>query len=378
MIITQTKGGYERKVVYKGFTYDFKLGGLHGCTESGVYESDEKRVIKSCDVASYYPNLAIRNRFYPEQFGEDFCDIYEEMYNTRVEAKKRGEMSISGGLKLSLTGSFGKSNDYYSPLYDPLYTMQTTINGQLSLMMLTEAYQDAGFQILMVNTDGVECLIDRSQEALYEEISQEWMDITNLVLEFSEYQKLVIRDINNYTSITTDEKIKPKGCFEIVKTQNGDIAYNKDWSMLCVPKALENYFFRGIPYQQSLRENKNIYDFCIGKRARNTSSKGVTKNWYFEARTIEGMDLVRQRLPKTIRYLITKKGVSLHKCYEASDGSKGDQFLEVHPNIGRTWRATLFNRYFDSENYDLHYEYYERECKKIIDSVSKNKQLRLL
>jgi DNA polymerase elongation subunit (family B) len=82
------------------------------------------------DVASYYPNLAIKNKFYPKHLSDKFCDIYEQVYNKRAKAKKKFKTSgdkvagvVNDGLKLALNGTYGKSNDRFSFFYDPSYTM---------------------------------------------------------------------------------------------------------------------------------------------------------------------------------------------------------------------------------------------------------------
>lgn len=49
--ITSTKGAIEKSIVYKNCKYDYGTGGIHGTTEKGIYKSDDKYIIKSCDVA---------------------------------------------------------------------------------------------------------------------------------------------------------------------------------------------------------------------------------------------------------------------------------------------------------------------------------------
>jgi hypothetical protein len=73
-------------------------------------------------------------------------------------------MVISDALKLSLNSCYGKSNDKYSFLYDPLYTMKTTINGQLMLTMLCESLVNSipDLTMLQVNTDGITVKIHRN------------------------------------------------------------------------------------------------------------------------------------------------------------------------------------------------------------------------
>lgn len=198
--ITTTYKPFEESVIYKGFKYDYGAGGLHGCIESGVYESDDLYVIYDIDVASYYPSLAIQNRFYPRHLGEDFIDVYEELFDTRMEAKKAGDYATNSGLKLALNGVYGKSNDQYSLFYDPMYTMQITINGQLFLSMLAERLVDEieGLQMLQVNTDGITIRIPRSQHHIghMQFLCESWENLTGLILEHAEYKSMVIRDVN--------------------------------------------------------------------------------------------------------------------------------------------------------------------------------------
>ena len=52
--------------VIDDFQYDFGTGGIHGSIESQVVRSDDTWAIIDQDVASYYPNMAISNRIYPE------------------------------------------------------------------------------------------------------------------------------------------------------------------------------------------------------------------------------------------------------------------------------------------------------------------------
>ena len=55
--------------------------------------------------ASYYPNMAIANRVYPEHLGESFCDSYEAFYKERGNyAKGTGE---NLAIKLGLNATYG-------------------------------------------------------------------------------------------------------------------------------------------------------------------------------------------------------------------------------------------------------------------------------
>lgn len=203
-IVVETKGAIEKSIIYKGFKYDFGLGGVHGVIKSGIYESNEGFIIKSFDVSSLYPSLSIQNRLFPEHLGEIFVDVYKSLVDRRLEAKKAKNMILSDAFKLSLNSCYGKSNDKFSFLYDPKFTMSITLGGQLSLVMLCEKLSNIpDSKMLMLNTDGGEILIPNNEHSInmFNNICNEWETITKLTLEFVDYQKLIIGDVNNYIGI---------------------------------------------------------------------------------------------------------------------------------------------------------------------------------
>ncbi len=186
-------------VVVDGLRYDFGTGGLHGCFPAGIYESDDEYVYEDRDVKSYYPNLAIRNRIYPEHLSDKFCDIYEEIYDQRqLYPKGSAENAM---FKLALNGSYGASNDQYSPLYDPKFTMAITIGGQLSLCMLAEKLIEKGAEIMMLNTDGLTFKVKRDNIVNTDEVCDNWCNITKLELENVFYSKMCVKDVNNYLMV---------------------------------------------------------------------------------------------------------------------------------------------------------------------------------
>ena len=197
-VVTETKGSIVESVVFNGFKYDYGTGGIHGCIKPGVYESDEIYVVIDADVASLYPSIAIVNRLFPEHLGEVFCDVYENgIVKPRLAAKKAGDMIMADGFKLSANSVYGKSNDKHSFLYDPIYTLKTTLNGQLMLSMLCEELNTKikDLTMLQVNTDGITVKIRREDLDIYYSICKKWEEYTNLMLEYVEYNKMVIRDV---------------------------------------------------------------------------------------------------------------------------------------------------------------------------------------
>ena len=118
-----TKGGFKYSVQYKGVKTDFGLGGVHGARTTGIYESDEEMVIMSSDVVSYYPNLAIRNKWAPAHLPKaEFCELYEWFFDERKKISKKDPKNYV--YKIILNSTYGLSNDANSFLYDPEFTMR--------------------------------------------------------------------------------------------------------------------------------------------------------------------------------------------------------------------------------------------------------------
>lgn len=362
--ITETKGAIEQSVIHKGFKYDYGTGGIHGCIESGVYESNDEYIIIDADVASLYPSLAITNNFFIEHLGQEFVDIYQEIINLRLKAKKEGNMVLSDGFKLAANSVYGKSNDINSFLYDPQFTMAITLNGQLLLSMLADWITDsiADLTILQINTDGITIRINRKAVDTYYKICKEWENKTKLTLEYVEYSKMIIGDVNNYLAVTTKSKIKNKGRFEVDKVVGSEPAYHKDNSFRIIPLALQEYFVNNIPIEDTIKNHTNIYDFCGRQK--------FTKDSYGQ---IHYLNLVNskeivEKQQKNVRYYISNKGANFIKYY-----SKGTS--EV---INSGYQVTIFNNYVEKpfKDYNINYKYYIKEAQKEINNIQKT-QLKL-
>jgi len=368
--ITETKGSLEYSVIYKGHKYDMGLGGEHGFHQRGVYESNDKYIIKSCDVASLHPNLPLVFGFYMKHLGPEFLEVYgDNIVKVRLaekaKPKKEQDKAIVDGYKEAANIPYGKSNDINSFLYDPLYTMKTTIASQVVISMLAERLADIpDSQVLMSNTDGLEIIIPREYESLYYQICKEWELETKLVLEFADYQKMWCRDINNYGCITTDGKIKNKGAFEVDKVIGGEPAYHKDNSFRIIPLALQEYFVNNTPIEQTIRNHTNIYDFC-GRQKFTKDSYGQIH--YLGYKDNQPCEIVEKQ-QKNVRYFISNRGANFMKYY-----SKGTS--EV---INSGYQVTIFNNYIEKpfDKYDINYKYYIKEAQKEINNIQTN-QLKL-
>tara|TARA_R100000951_G_scaffold43234_1_gene36361 strand:+ start:3329 stop:5323 length:1995 start_codon:yes stop_codon:yes gene_type:complete len=347
------KGSFKYKLDYKNVITHFGLGGAHGAASKGVYESDDDMIIMSSDVTSFYPNLAIKNKWSPGHFPtKEFCDQYEWFFEERKKIPKSNPMNYV--YKIILNSTFGLSNDVNSFFYDPELCMRITINGQLTLMMLYEQIMERipGAVPLLQNTDGVETLIPRSYVEEYMLICKEWEETTNLNLEHDEYQKLVLADVNNYigvnnyidVDITKWREVKQSQPHYLFKVENDKFSFapvklkgrfdfhnlqlHKNKSKLVIPKAIYQYFVNDVLPEEYLDKNKNILDYCIGGK-----SKG---DWKQVARSIQSGVLIEEDLQKINRYFISKAGVKITKVNK-NDGR------EIQLEAGR-WLQTVFNK----------------------------------
>ena len=155
----ELKGKLSFSVIYKGISLDYGVGGCHACIKSGVYEANDDIIILDIDADGLYPCLAIQQGLFPEHLGTEFLDIYAgEIVNVRLAEKKKPKKErdfvIVEGFKLAANGSYGKTNSEDSYLYDPLYTLKTTISGQIMISMWIEKLHKAinNLTILQVNT----------------------------------------------------------------------------------------------------------------------------------------------------------------------------------------------------------------------------------
>ena len=347
-----TKGSIKLSIPNKGVKLDYGLGGLHGAKESGLYEAEEGMTIMTSDVTSYYPNLAIRNKWSPAHIPkESFCELYEWFFEERKKIPKSDPRNYV--YKIILNSTYGLSNDKHSFLYDPQFTMQITVNGQLSLTMLCEMVMERipGATLLMLNTDGIEVMIPTEFIPQYMEICEEWEEMTMLNLEHDEYKKIILGDVNNYIAVTKKGEAKCKGRFVFE-----DLPLHKNKSSLIIPKALYNFFVLDIPPEQTLADNRNIFDYCIGKKI-----KGA---WAFKEISTNGGKYVEKPLQKTIRYYISKSGSKILKSHK-TDGRS------VRNEAGR-WLQTVFNVYEKRpwDEYDIDDQYYLQAIYKEIENIA--------
>lgn len=273
LIITKTKGAFSLAVTINGFTFHFGLGGIHGSVDRKAVRADELFTIWDIDVAALYPSIGIVNNLYPAHLGPRFTEVWAEIVAERKKYAKG--TSENAARKLAANGPYGDSNNDYSPLKDPQFTMTITINGQLLLCKLAEQLMKIPtLELIQINTDGITFKVYRGFEAQVSKVMKDWENWSRLVLEEARYSKMFIRDVNNYIAVTEPDKdghtkAKLKGAYWYPVKFPDDIskaspsAWYKDLGAPIVQKAAEAAMLHGIAPEHYIAMHTDPFDFML-------------------------------------------------------------------------------------------------------------------
>ena len=410
---------FKETIHFHNNVYSFMKGGLHTENKPEVFEANDEYEIIDWDVTSYYPAIIINNGRYPKHLGKEFLAGYRRMFERRLELKPLAKKDkrikgIVGALKLAVNSVYGKSSDMQNWIYDRSLTMFTTITGELSLMMLIEAYELKGIHVISANTDGVTIKIKKSDLGIMKSINQWWEAVTKYELENTDYQKIIFSTVNDYIAIKTDGEIKKKGDFLT------DFELHKNKSARIVPIALERYYVNDIPVADTIRNHTNIYDFCLRQKASkdfhyeghskvnssySISTKAdliehgwveygpdawIKKQWINERKPYEKMatsfqnaidstnaDLRNKQSNKTIynkliRYYVSNTGEKLLKVKNENSDSGAADVSQVEAG---EWVMKVCNhlpKNTDVATAGINYEYYIEKAERIVHKIATN------
>ena len=85
--------------------------------------------------------------------------MFVDLVNSRTSAKRKIKEDekykhISDGLKIAVNAGYGHSNFKYSFFYDPVFTYNVTVKGQLFIIKLADMLLNGGANVISMNTDG--------------------------------------------------------------------------------------------------------------------------------------------------------------------------------------------------------------------------------
>jgi hypothetical protein len=275
--------------------YKIGIGGLHSREKSRTFKSDENNVLMNFDFESYYPNLIVKNRYFPKRFGVRFLSVYKKLLKKRLDAKSKVKMTleerlkiifdvINQSLKIVLNSSFGKYGSKWSKLFAPDLMLQVTITGQLILLMLIERLEKRGVTVVSANTDGIEVLVPKRLKKRMFRVVERIERITGQKMEWGEYVSLHSRDVNNYVAKYKDH-VKAKGVYSDRKfIPKGPL--DKNVQVPVCFKAVRDYIDTGADIEKTIRDMKDVREFTSSRRVDgggvwNGEYLGKVVRWYY-------------------------------------------------------------------------------------------------
>lgn len=276
----------NKAIDFEGAKYKLGIGGLHSQEKKQTVIAGDDYILAERDVASMYPNLILNERLYPEHLTSKFLDVYGGIVASRLKAKHENDKETSDSLKLVVNSSFGLFGSKYSILYSPDLLVQTTITGQLSLLMLIEQVTDIGATVVSANTDGVVIKCHRDLYEQLEDVCLNWEITTGLDLEETRYRALHSASVNNYAAITLDNKVKCKGAYGIK-------GLSKNPNCVISTKAVLDYLTDGVDIETTIMACTDPADFAVVRTVNGGAVDsfgnyiGKVIRWYY-AKGVDG------------------------------------------------------------------------------------------
>jgi len=334
----------------------YGIGGLHSVNENEMYDSNSEYKIMTSDVASLYPNLIINYRCirFPE-----VLQRYTSIKDERIIAKKARQKTKDTFFKLILNGVSGLLDQGHSWLYYPEGALRLRLIGQLVLTKAVELCILNNWQVVSVNTDGIEAIVPTKEVHKYQESFKEIEKQFNLEFEHEKYKFIYYKNVNNYIALTEKDKAKRKGLFKLLKDEEGkdEIPLGDSVNENVIAQALNNFFTKGIPIEETI-SNPDRFDLGI---YHYTCSKKISKDYsvYYDNQIVQNLN--RYYFSRPAAYLLKKKKSTAKKY-------KTNATFE-HINVGNP--VLLFNNYEEKSwaEYDIDYSHYIASTRKIIQEM---------
>lgn len=331
--------------------YRMGIGGLHSTESSVFYEADAKHVLIDRDVVSYYPKIIIGQNLAPAQMGSAFQQVYSRIVDRRIAAKIAGDKIVADSLKITINGSFGKFGNRYSSLYSPQLLIQTTITGQLALLMLIEEMEINGIPVVSANTDGVVMHCHKSKMQVMSDVVAWWEKKTGYETEATEYKALYSRDVNNYIAIKPDGSVKKKGAF-------GETGLMKNPANEICSIAVTEFLKDGVPLIKTIRSCRDITKFVTVRTVNGGAIWGDPKV----------VDVKKNYLGKAIRWYYSSE---VDGCIHYGKANKTGNYNKVPKSDGARPLMELPDEFPN----DVDYFWYVKECRSMLQDLGFHKVL---
>jgi hypothetical protein len=268
--------------------YKMGIGGLHSTEKCVSHHADDQHYLIDKDVASYYPAIILNLELFPKHLGRSFLQVYRDIVNRRLEAKRANNKVVADSLKITINGCFGKLGNVYSALYSPDLLIQVTITGQLCLLLLIEMLEQMGISVLSANTDGIIFKCPKDRYAIVESMIIYWQKLTGFDTEETRYRSIYSRDVNNYVAIKENGEHKSKGTYS-EKGSAGNTVLSKNPETLICNDALIAFLRDGTPVDKTVMSCKDIRRFVAVRNVKGGAEKsgvylGKAVRWYYSTK----------------------------------------------------------------------------------------------
>ena len=362
-IYRTNKDSFEKVIKFHGTTYTIATGGLHSQDRPGVLTSTDDYTFIHYDISSFYPSVMVAYNIAPKHLNNAvFVKMVDYFRLTRIKCKHTKdevEQVVAGvhnklaaeALKIVINAIYGKfgSDTYF--LYDRFAQMQVTINGQLMVMMVVEALELAGIHVVSANTDGIIVKLPKDKENEFKDITDAWCAQNKLGADSERYKLFVTRDINNYFDIQSNDKVEYKGSLDPHQYLKD---LKKGYDMPIVAKAVFEYFANGVSVMETLRNHKDILDFC--------KTQNVGKQFEVVYQKVVDGKVIDVHSQRHVRFYVSTKGVVIMK--ENVHDGKRSVLASGKPVI-------ILNKLDDVDIAlrNIDYKYYYEEAYKIINPI---------
>ena len=362
--ITRTnKDAFSKEITFYDTTYTLATGGIHSQDKPRVCKSDDKYIYLHHDYTSYYPSIMISYNIAPKHLDKaTFVKMVDYLKQTRVKCKHTKDedgLVIEGvpnkvgaeALKIVINSIYGKLGSELFFLYDRFAQMQVTINGQLMTMTLIEELELNGIHVISANTDGIVIKLPRDKFNVYKEITTRWNETNKMGADFEEYDLIVSRDVNNYFDIQKDGTIEYKGALDPKQYLK---ELKKGYDMPVVAIAVFNFFVHNVPVMETLRNHKDILDFC--------KTQNVGRQFEVVYDVYDKGKITHIHSQRHVRFYVSTKGIVIQKENKTT-GAKS--------KLAGGNSVCILNSLDDKpiEERNINYSYYYNECYKIIDPI---------
>ena len=362
-IYRTNKDSFEKVIKFHGTTYTIATGGLHSQDIPGVLTSTDDYTFIHYDISSFYPSVMVAYNIAPKHLNNAvFVKMVDYFRLTRIKCKHTKdeiEQVVAGvhnklaaeALKIVINAIYGKFGFDSYFLYDRFAQMQVTINGQLMVMMVVEALELAGIHVVSANTDGIIVKLPKDKENEFKDITDTWCAQNKLGADSERYKLFVTRDINNYFDIQSNDKVEYKGSLDPHQYLKD---LKKGYDMPVVAKAVFEYFANGVSVMETLRNHKDILDFC--------KTQNVGKQFEVVYQKVVDGKVIDVHSQRHVRFYVSTKGVVIMK--ENVHDGKRSVLASGKPVI-------ILNKLDDVDIAlrNIDYKYYYEEAYKIINPI---------